>query len=160
MVKEERVTFSVSRGSVVLQTRMAASRTQGCTSLVLTVCSSSLVGFSLHIRTSSRSRSPLISRPLATRPTRVTPHSMGGGATAAGVLSARGAEPQTADHKNPLEGTYLASAASSAPSSPAAPEETSPEDPRRPSIQSETFLRAPSTVDTSVWTASSSSGAG
>lgn len=45
--------------------------------LALMVYSSSLVGFSLHISTSSRSMSPLISRPLATRPTRVTPHSTG-----------------------------------------------------------------------------------
>lgn len=45
--------------------------------LALMVYSSSLVGFSLHISTSSRSMSPLISRPLATRLTRVTPHSTG-----------------------------------------------------------------------------------
>lgn len=45
--------------------------------LELMVYSSSLVGFSLHISTSSRSMSPLMSRPLATRPTRVTPHSTG-----------------------------------------------------------------------------------
>lgn len=45
--------------------------------LALMVYSSSLVGFSRHISTSSRSMSPLISRPLATRPTRVTPHSTG-----------------------------------------------------------------------------------
>lgn len=45
--------------------------------LALMVYSSSLVGFSLHISTSSRSMSPLISRPLANRPTRVTPHSTG-----------------------------------------------------------------------------------
>lgn len=45
--------------------------------LALMVYNSSLVGFSLHISTSSRSMSPLISRPLATRPTRVTPHSTG-----------------------------------------------------------------------------------
>lgn len=45
--------------------------------LVLMVSSSSLVGFSLHMSTSSRSMSPLIRRPLATRPTRVTPQSNG-----------------------------------------------------------------------------------
>lgn len=45
--------------------------------LLLMVYRSSLVGFSLHMSTSSRSMSPLISRPLATRPTRVTPHSNG-----------------------------------------------------------------------------------
>lgn len=41
------------------------------------VYSSRLVGFSRHISTSCRSMSPLMSRPLATRPTRVTPHSTG-----------------------------------------------------------------------------------
>lgn len=45
--------------------------------LVLMVYSSSLVGFSLHMSTSSRSMPPLIRRPLATRPTRVTPQSNG-----------------------------------------------------------------------------------
>lgn len=45
--------------------------------LVLMVYSSSLVGFSLHMSTSSRSMSPLIRRPLATKPTRVTPQSNG-----------------------------------------------------------------------------------
>lgn len=45
--------------------------------LLLMVYSSSLVGFSLHMSTSSRSMSPLIRRPLATRPTRVTPQSNG-----------------------------------------------------------------------------------
>lgn len=40
-----------------------------------TVSSSVCVGLSLHISTSSRSMSPLIRRPLATRPILITPHS-------------------------------------------------------------------------------------
>lgn len=39
-----------------------------------TVSSSVCVGLSLHIRTNSRSMSPLIRRPLATRPILITPH--------------------------------------------------------------------------------------
>lgn len=76
--------------------------------LALTVYSSILVGFSLHISTSSRSMSPLISRPLATRPTRVTPHSIG----MLSVLRAEGrqpaSEPLTDTNINP-ESTSLRS---------------------------------------------------